>query len=356
MGLSVSLLAQKSGISEKKLTNAESQNHILTLKQVKNIAQLLMVSDVQLVIDNIYDKQLPQYIDHRNQSTLNNDEQHYQLNKLIHQLHNDRENLLEIYELTEEQHITFSLALTGKDEQEDAQRIRNYLQVEAAHLTIEHGDDYYRAWRTLLAQKDILVIEKSGLKIGSEGLALYYPHLPVIGILTSGQARSRRLFTMLHELVHLGLQQSCVDGDILSSEQQIETYCNRVAGHVLVPEHVVAKIYNSSQSLPDNIANIRKKTHASFQAIGIQLHILGMISNSELLDYVASLSKTAKADEEQRFGIGKKDIVYNQYGRFYLQQIIGAAWQGAVSISAAMNMLGLKKAKDFHTLQEKVFK
>lgn len=54
-------------------------------------------------------------------------------------------------------------------------------------------------------------------------MALYYETLPIIAILSSEKSHSRRLFTMIHELVHLGLNQSSIDGDILNSNEKNRT-------------------------------------------------------------------------------------------------------------------------------------
>ena len=226
MSLSVDLLAKKSNTNLKKALMGEVESEVFTVKQLESIAKTLVIPTHYLTMDKVYNRNIPEYIDHRNYSDKNsNDEDLYELNKLISEVYKDRENLLHVYDVIEETLENFQLSLSGNNAQEDAQRIRDFLDVDNARLTVE-GSDYYKSWRLLLEKKDVLVLEKSRLSIGSEGLSLFYDVLPIIVIITSGQTPSRKLFTLIHELVHLGLRQSALDGYILEADNKTESYCN----------------------------------------------------------------------------------------------------------------------------------
>ncbi|MGP9507103.1 ImmA/IrrE family metallo-endopeptidase, partial [Psychrobacter sp. AOP7-D1-15] len=178
MSLSVDLLAKKSNTNLKKVLIGETESEVFTVKQLESIAKILIVPTHYLTMDKLYSKNIPKYIDHRNYSDKNSDDEDlYELNKLISEVYKDRENLLHVYDAIEENLGDFQLSLLGNDAQEDAQRIRDFLDVDNARLTVE-GSDYYKSWRLLLEKKDILVLEKSRLSIGSEGLSLYYDVLP----------------------------------------------------------------------------------------------------------------------------------------------------------------------------------
>lgn len=355
MSLSVDLLAKKSNTNLKKVLIGETESEVFTVKQLESIAKTLILPTYYLTIDKVYSKNIPKYIDHRNYLDRNSDDEDlYELNKLISEVYKDRENLLHVYDAIEESLGDFQLSLSGNNAQEDAQRIRDFLDVDNARLTVE-GSDYYKSWRLLLEKKDVLVLEKSRLSIGSEGLSLFYDVLPIIVIITSGQTPSRKLFTLIHELVHLGLRQSALDGYILEADNKTESYCNEVAGHVLVPTSVINEIYDEKQQLIENIEHIRKAIKVSYDAIAIQLKQVGKISQNDLNTYFANKQKEMDEKDSGFRASYKKHTTYNHFGKIYIQQVFSAVWEDALSLGSAMRILGIEKMSDLDHLEKKAF-
>ena len=350
--LSLDLLAKKTGIAINKLILAESQTEILTYKQLKNIAEKLCIPDFLLLTEKLQPKQIPNIIDHRNYDQINNDdESKYQLQKIIHEVIQNREDLLYTYDNIDIEPIKFNLTITGNNAIEDANTIRNFLEVDTTKITIDNNDDYYHAWRALLEVKDILVLEIARQKIHSEGMALYFDTLPIVAILTSGQNNSRKLFTMIHELVHLALRQSSIDGNVLQSDLNIEQYCNHVAGYVLLPQDTLDSLYKPYLNLSDNIRNIRRHTKISYQAIAIQLRLTEKITQEQFDNYLLELNQ-----KNTGFGkSGKQYTAYNHFGKFYIQQILSATMDDSISVTSAMNILNLNNISQLQYLQEKVF-
>lgn len=355
MSLSVDLLAKKSNTNLNKVLIGETESEVFTVKQLESIAKTLILPTYYLTMDKVYSKNIPKYIDHRNYSDKNSDDEDlYELNKLISEVYKDRENLLYVYDAIEENLGDFQLSLSGDNAQEDAQRIRDFLDVDNARLTVE-GSDYYKSWRLLLEKKDVLVLEKPRLSIGSEGLSLFYDVLPIIVIITSGQTPSRKLFTLIHELVHLGLRQSALDGYILEADNRTESYCNEVAGHVLVPTSVINEIYDEKKQLIENIEQIRKAIKVSYDAIAIQLKQIGKITQNELNTYFANRQKDMD-DKDSGFRASyKKHTTYNHFGKIYIQQVFSAVWEDALSLGSAMRILGIEKMSDLDHLEKKAF-
>ncbi|MEN8626481.1 ImmA/IrrE family metallo-endopeptidase [Psychrobacter proteolyticus] len=355
MSLSVDLLAKKSNTNLKKVLIGETESEVFTVKQLESIAKTLILPTYYLTMDKVYSKNIPKYIDHRNYSDKNSDDEDlYELNKLISEVYKDRENLLHVYDAIEESLGGFQLSLLGNNAQEDAKRIRDFLDVDNARLTVE-GSDYYKSWRLLLEKKDVLVLEKSRLSIGSEGLSLFYDVLPIIVIITSGQTPSRKLFTLIHELVHLGLRQSALDGYILEANNKTENYCNEVAGHVLVPTSVINEIYDEKKQLIENIEHIRKAIKVSYDAIAIQLKQVGKISQNDLNTYFANKQKEMDEKDSGFRASYKKHTTYNHFGKIYIQQVFSAVWEDALSLGSAMRILGIEKMSDLDHLEKKAF-
>ena len=304
MSLSVDLLAKKTSIPSKKIESAEVENNVFTIKQLNKLADILLVPVSYLTFDSVISRELPKVIDFRNKYediSGEDEEQSYQFQKVAQEAYIDRDNLLSIYESLDENISTFGLNLLGSNAQHDAQLIIDFLNLEEENL-LESGSDYYKSWRTIVEKNDVIVLEKSNPSLSSEGMSLYYDKLPIIVILTTGQSPARRLFTLIHELVHLGLKQSALDGNLIYSNYTEEVYCNEVAGYVLVPSSIVYKYYSSNLSLSENILAIRKVTKASRPAVAIQLKQLGLVKQIELEDYLKSL----QVENSGGFGVKKR--------------------------------------------------
>lgn len=345
-------LAKKAGdIDVAKIEKGETENQVFTFKQLQAIAKVLLIPEFLLKTSKTQTKDIPEYIDHRGEIRPYDENSNYALKKAIYELVNNREDLLYTYESIEVEPKPFTLRLTGKDATADAATIREFLKIDENKFTLDGTDDYYHAWRTLLERQDILVLEISRTKIGSEGMALYYETLPIVAILSSGQSNSRKLFTMIHELVHLGLRESAIDGNILQGSLETERYCNRVAGSVLLPEHSLNKLYKDYLPLSENIDFIRQNLKISRQAIAIQLRLTDRIKQSQLDEYLAEL-------DTKNSGWGKSGTqysAYNHFGKVYIQQVLSAVMTDNISVNSAINILRVKDIAHLQYLEEKVF-
>lgn len=354
MSLSVDLLAKKTSIPSNKIESAEVQDNVFTIKQLNKLADRLLVPVSYLTFDLVVSRELPKVIDFRNNCediSGEDEEQSYQFQKVAQEAYIDRDNLLSIYESLDENISAFGLNLLGNNAQHDAQLIVDFLNLEEENL-LESGSDYYKSWRTIVEKNDVIVLEKSNPSLSSEGMSLYYDKLPIIVILTTGQSPARRLFTLIHELVHLGLKQSVLDGNLIYSNYAEEIYCNKVAGYVLVPSSIVYKHYSSNLSLTENILAIRKVTKASRPAVAIQLKQLGLAKQIELEEYLESL----QVESSGGFGIKKRHTTYNHFGKVYLQQVFSAIWKEELTINSAMDLLRIpNRIEDLKYLEHKAF-
>lgn len=100
-------------------------------------------------------------------------------------------------------------------------------------------DDYLalRTWAESVEQLGVLVLRQN-LPL-DETRAFSLPGKPPVLVLSSNDKPRPRMFSLAHELVHLSLGTSGMCdtrvGPYASASQATETFCNRVAGAVLVP-------------------------------------------------------------------------------------------------------------------------
>lgn len=153
-----------------------------------------------------------------------------------------RELMLALYEEIGEAPEPFRFTATLDDNVEElGQRVR-----DALHIThnIQRGWNNPRLgfnyWRAQIEAFGVLVLQMSQADTSeASGFAIFDQRLPVITV-NRNDPFSRRVFSLLHEFVHLALNASGVsDLDVDAArppeEQRIEIFCNATAAAALMP-------------------------------------------------------------------------------------------------------------------------
>ena len=159
-----------------------------------------------------------------------------------------REVALELHRELGEQPPQFrSVEGVRHDAEKLGLQIREFLDITYEEQQSWSGD--YRAlsgWRALLEQTGILVFQSSKVELSMmRGFSINESPLPIVAV-NAKDTPLGRIFTMLHELGHLMLRSGGVC-DLSNKRgrtpenQEMEVFCNHVAGATLVPkEHLLA--------------------------------------------------------------------------------------------------------------------
>ena len=214
-------------------------------------------------------------------------EQVYRLNANILEAYERRAMLLEFYELLEESAPEVTLELNESDAPERAaQEIREFLQFNT-ELLQQCKDDRsaLKFWKQIVEGKGILVCHTSvntHLSIELEtvyGFCIAQKPLPVIVVNPKDNPYSR-VFTIIHELVHIGLGKSVIQNTEVKQARRLdnptEVFCNEVAGEVLVPQDELLEIVNL-HTLETDLPKLSKYFHVSRGAIMRRLRTLDKI-------------------------------------------------------------------------------
>lgn len=353
--LSANELAKKSELPIEKVNSIIiDEKPILKLSELEKIAKILFVPSIYLTNSELeYIPDIPKIIDHRNMNDVFNTSYAYQ--SVIREALKARSDYLYVLETMGEEPLEFNLALSGDNVIDDAKTIVEYFDLQHQKRTTGHND-YYSSWRNIFESKDILVIEKTSREsFGSDGFCLWFDIVPVIVVLSTGQAAERRLFTIMHELVHLGLRQSVFDGKIntIGNNNKTERYCDSVAGHVIAPLELLEECYQSNLSVDDLVQKVRLKAKASRPAIAIQLKLAGYITEQDLKEYLRSLDfKRIEKNKNNEPHIPASTRIISKYGRYFVQTVIAAMSHNTISASAAKDILGIKASHKVSTLQD----
>jgi len=155
----------------------------------------------------------------------------------------------------------------------------------------------YNGWRSAVERAGILVFQADGIAASEMlGFTLSERPLPVIGV-NRKLKHNGRTFTMLHECVHVMLQQSSIcdieEGALRPPEEQrVEVFCNAVAAAALVPKNVLL----SEPLVSKHPARPRDWGEDELSSIG---RVFG-VSNEVILRRLLTAGRTSQAFYMQR--------------------------------------------------------
>ena len=238
--------------------------------------------------------------DHRRlpESLIADEEQTYKLNCNVLEAYQRREAIIEFYELLEESPPEVTLTLNESDDpQRAAEAIREFLRFNTALLgQCNDARTAYKFWRRLVEGRGILVCQTSvntHLSIDLEtvrGFCIAEQPLPVI-VVNPKDNPYGRIFTIVHELTHLGLGKSAMQNTGLGTYPDLnptEVFFNQVAAEVLVPTHELHKFVDLD-ALEENPVKhckaISQRFRVSPEVILRHLLTLGCISRKEYRAY-----------------------------------------------------------------------
>ena len=239
----------------------ESENKWPTINQAKALAKCYHIpfAGFYMESDDINVKHIPRIKDMRTFYDSVNDES--AVNLAILDLLNDREFYLETKDSLNEKIPAFSLYLTGDSVCDWAGEIRNYLDLKLdEQYALTSSRKLYLLLRDKIEKKGIFVQCFRGVEPEiMRGIALYDEILPVIGV-NENDRYPAKIFTILHELVHIIKRSSSMCNEIFSSfmVNQEEIFCNAIAGEVLIPSSILCTEFSGWDDTDFDLAEVDK--------------------------------------------------------------------------------------------------
>lgn len=244
-GFDLSTAAEKLDIDEDKLAAWEVGEDQPSIPQLRNIAELykrplavLYLPEPPLTFQPMHDfRRLPDLGLRRFSPELTLE---------IRSAQQRRELALELFEDADEELHIFSLTTGIKENPETVgSLIRKALKVD--YQLQSHWRDprvAFHAWRSKIEDAGVLVFQASHIESDeASGFAIWADVLPVM-VVNRKDAYPRRIFSLLHELVHLMLRQTGVsdlesDGPRPQEDERVEVFCNHVAAATLMPQDLL---------------------------------------------------------------------------------------------------------------------
>ena len=158
----------------------------------------------------------------------------------IRRAYDRREWALELMDELKESPPTFRAnADINDDIEEVATKVRKAISVSVADQNAWRTDnDAFKQWRLKLEDAGILTLQATEIQLDeARGFSISLRPLPVV-VVNIKDAPRGRIFTMLHEVTHLLLNEG---GICDMHDADAEAFCNRVAGAALFPKDALLR-------------------------------------------------------------------------------------------------------------------
>lgn len=276
------------------------------------------------------------------------------LQKAIVRAQQQREDLLEVSDLLGENAETREPSFRfrkedGADKIGEAVRALLHLDSIAASK-LARPDEALRILVDQVERLGVLVIQVQKVPENiMRGFSLAEEQFPVIAINGADWPRGK-IFTLLHELVHVGLRASGLCDLQQESDQEVERLCDAAAGAALMPKEDILRL-SSDLPRPFNIKQmsaIGKPFGASGEAAMLRLVLLGRVTWDEYFALRPEFKAAYKSFKDiEKATRNKEAPIYYQLkvrdlGRPFIRKVLQAYGEDAVSSRDLAVMLDVK--------------
>ena len=235
-GMSLELASQKAGVKEEQLAEWEAGIARPSIPQLRKLATVyrrplavFYLSEPPVRFEVMHDFRRLSRTELQNSPKLA-----YEVRRAFDR----REWALELMESVGESPVAFTLTANIEEGVESvATRFRESLAVTVEKQSQwRHEYEAFKNWRNLLEHAGILTLQATGIELReARGFSVALKPLPVV-VVNMKDAPRGRIFTLLHEAVHIMLN----DGGICDlHDAGEEAFCNQVAGATLFPRNAL---------------------------------------------------------------------------------------------------------------------
>ena len=335
----------------KKIAEIEKGTQKPTFKQLDTLSELYKVPRWVFVSKQLpdkyqFDKAVPSFrqLANSNAGVFSDSK----VRSLVAQVERFRDLILELLDDMGETIASFNPPELGDNtkSEDGAMLIRKWLG-----LTEEKHD--FETWKKLLEKKGVFVFMTSKYKDWSHidkmllhGLAIYHSTLPII-IINDSDARKAQSFTLFHELGHLLKKESAID-DWEYHGRNIEDWCDKLAGNVLMPPRLFQTAVSSIDNLK-TVKSIARNFKVSAYACLVRLRQLQIINKNTYEDYEAQLKdeyvELQKKLKDKTGGPSRDrpQEVLNQYGHIYTNVLFQAYHNREIGLHKLSKLFNVKK-------------
>ena len=243
-------------------------------------------------------------------------------------------------------HIVRDLHLSIDDDPVAAAgRIREYLGVSLKDQFGWPNDaEALKSWRKAFYRVGVAVFKDSFREDGFCGFCLYDEEFPLIYV-NNSNAKTRQIFTLLHELAHLLFRRSWIEKEngfssrLSPSRQREETLCNGLAAEILVPNDLLQTQIRLNGNLKTQAERLAKQFSVSREVIYRRFLDAGHIRQSDYRDAVDEWNN----EQSRRGGGGNPVRNWIAYlGDEYIELVLRRYYEGRFDETELADYLAIK--------------
>ena len=210
----------------------------------------------------------------------------------------------------------------------------------------------FKYLRNMFEENGILVMQNGIVKLNTNrklsldefrGFFLYDEYAPLI-FLNSNDSYAGKIFTLIHELIHLLLKKDDIFENIdLHATDDDERYINQITAEFLMPEALILEYWNTNKQNIEQIEEISSLFKVSRHALSIRLYELKLI-NRKLKEEIEEITENdIRNFKSQKGGGGNFWTSYkSRFSHNFIEAVVNGTESGDISYTRAFNLLNIK--------------
>lgn len=208
-------------------------------------------------------------------------------------------------------------------------------------------------WKDKIESKGVLVFQFGGVnRSEARGFSLMNLPLPVISVNRSEWPQAR-IFSILHEYIHLMLRQGglCdfIEHNRAPEEQRVEVFCNRVAGAVLIPKNELLNEPEIRQHIPGeeideyDVKRLCRRYFSSREVILRRLLIFGLVTQQFYERKRREYSAEFDRERSNLSGFAPPyRLALSNNGKYYTKIVLRSYYEHQITASTLSEYLGVR--------------
>lgn len=240
--------------------------------------------------------------------------------------------------------------LFAKDGALEPDELRALLGVTPAiQQSWKNAEEAFNEWRRRLEAVGIIVFKRAFKQMSISGFCLPHESAPVI-VVNNSTTWSRQIFTLFHELCHLGHHHYGVTradpgyvSELVRDEQRIEVACNRFASDFLLPKGVFTRDARGFTGQEKEVEHLAQKYNVSREVVLRRLLDLRHVSSELYEEWTTRWNVNYFARPKPKSSGGNYYATTVSYlGSIFLRLAFGAYQRGEVDVAGLADHLGVK--------------